>query len=90
MPSNRMDSIDLVQWPAMILTAAAAWLVGSLSKIKRNVGFWVFLASNILWVIWGVYAHAYALVVLQVVLAVLNLRGVQKNDPDSSLPLPDA
>ena len=90
MQSNRMDSIDLVQWPAMILTAAAAWLVGSLSKIKRNVGFWVFLASNVLWVIWGVHAHAYVLIVLQVVLAALNIRGVQKNDPDSSTTIPDA
>jgi hypothetical protein len=90
MQSNRMDYIDLVQWPAMILTAAAAWLVGSLSKIKRNVGFWVFLASNVLWVIWGVHAHAYALIVLQVVLAALNIRGVQKNDPDYSTTIPDA
>ncbi|HYY25986.1 MAG TPA: hypothetical protein VE689_10870 [Candidatus Udaeobacter sp.] len=57
---------------------------------KAQPGLLGFLASNILWVIWGVYAHAYALVVFQVILAVLNLRGVQKNDPDSSLPLPDA
>jgi hypothetical protein len=78
-----MDYIDVVQWPAMLLTAAAAWLVGSLSKIRRNVGFWVFLASNVLWVIWGVYARAYALIVLQIVLAALNIRGAQKNDPQS-------
>ena len=86
MSSNRlkaMDYIDVVQWPAMLLTAAAAWLVGSLSKIRRNVGFWVFLASNVLWVIWGVYARAYALIVLQIVLAALNIRGAQKNDPQS-------
>ena len=86
MSSNRlkaMDYIDLVQWPAMLLIAAAAWLVGSLSKIRRNVGFWVFLASNVLWVIWGVYARAYALIVLPVVLAALNIRGAQKNDPQS-------
>jgi hypothetical protein len=31
-----------------------------------------------------VYAHAYAVIVLQVVLAVLNIRGVQKNDPTPS------
>ncbi len=78
-----MDYLDLVQWPAMLLTAAAAWLVGSLSKIKRNVGFWLFLASNIFWVIWGMYARAYALIVLQLVLAALNIRGAQKNDPDA-------
>jgi hypothetical protein len=32
--------------------------------------------------IWGVYARADALIVLQVVLAILNLRGAQKNEPE--------
>jgi hypothetical protein len=72
-----MDYIDLVQWPAMILTAAAAWLVGSLSKItqRRLLGL---SREQCPWVIWSVYARAYALIVLQVVLAALNIRGVQK------------
>jgi hypothetical protein len=77
-----MDYVNLIQWPAMALTAAAAWLVGSQRKTHRNLGFWAFLASNVLWTIWGVYARAYALIVLQVVLAILNLRGAQKNEPE--------
>jgi hypothetical protein len=40
-----------------------------------------FVASNILWIAWGVHAQAYALIALQVGLFVLNLRGVRKNDP---------
>ena len=79
-----MNYADLAQWPAMILTVAAAWLVGSQSRLKRNIGFWIFLASNLLWVIWGVYARAYALIVLQVCLAAINIRGAQKNDPSAS------
>ncbi len=77
-------SLDLVQWPAMVTTVAAAWLVASQSKRRRAIGFWVFLASNVLWIVWGWHARAYALVVLQVCLAALNVRGARKNEPDSS------
>ena len=73
-------SLDLLQWPAMAVTVTAAWLVASQSKTKRAVGFWVFLASNVLWVAWGWYARAYALIVLQLCLAALNVRGAQKNE----------
>jgi hypothetical protein len=75
-----MDYMNWMQWPAMVLTTIAAWLVGSRSPVKRNVGFWIFLVSNILWVIWGWHARAYALIVLQLCLAALNLRGAQKTE----------
>ena len=78
-------SIDLLQWPAMAVTIAAAWLVASSAKRKRTVGFWVFLLSNVLWSVWGWYQQAYALVLLQVFLGVTNVRGVYKNDPDLSV-----
>jgi len=76
-----MDYIDLTQWPAMALTAVAAWLVGSRSALKRNIGFWIFLVSNVLCIVWGWHVRAYALILLQVCLALLNIRGAQKNDP---------
>jgi len=72
--------LDLLQWPAMVITVVAAWLVASRSARKRKVGFWCFIASNIAWVIWGWHAAAYALIVLQVALAALNIRGVFKNE----------
>lgn len=75
--------VDLLQWPAMVVTIVAAWLVGSKSSRRRTVGFWVFLLSNLLWIVWGMNARAYALVVLQVGLAIMNIRGVHKNDPAS-------
>ncbi len=74
--------LGLIQWPAMVVTVGAAWLVGSRSKRRRAIGFWVFLASNVLWIAWGVPSHAYALIVLQVALAAMNIRGAGKNDPD--------
>ena len=74
-----MNWLDLVQWPAMAVTVVSAWMVASQRKWKRNEGFWLFLVSNILWVIWGLHDRAYALIFLQVCLAGLNVRGVYKN-----------
>jgi len=75
-----MDWIDLLQWPAMVITVLAAWLIGSLRAGRRTLGFWCFLLSNLLWVAWGWHAGAWALIVLQVCLALMNIRGVKKND----------
>jgi hypothetical protein len=72
--------LDLMQWPAMLATVLAAWLVGSNSKPRRNIGFWVFLASNLLWAAWGWHDGAYALIALQFALAALNIRGVSKTE----------
>jgi len=77
-----METLDLIQWPAMAVTVLAAWLVASRALKKRNVGFWAFLASNVLWVIWGWHAGAYALIALQFCLAALNVRGALKSDPE--------
>ena len=68
----------------MLATVIAAWMVGSLRSGRRLAGFYCFLASNVLWVIWGWHASAYALIVLQVCLAALNIRGALKNDPPSA------
>ncbi len=76
-----MDYIHQIQWPAMIVTTAAAWLIGSQSKRKRKFGFWLFLASNALWIVWGWFDAAYALIILQVALAIMNIRGAYKNEP---------
>ena len=78
------DVLNLTQWPAMLITLVAAWLVASQTKRKRSWGFWSFLISNVLWVVWGWHAHAYALIVLQLGLFALNLRGVLKNEPQSA------
>jgi len=45
---------------------------------KRNWAFWLFLLSNVLWIIWSAHDRAYALIFLQLCLA-LNIRGTIKN-----------
>ena len=79
-----MELLDLIQWPALAVTVAAAWLVASTQKRKRFVGFWLFLLSNVLWVAWGLHTDAYALIVLQVCLAAMNIRGAMKAEPESA------
>ena len=71
--------LDLIQWPAMVVTVLAAWMVASQRKLKRNWGFWLFLLSNVLWIVWAMGDRAYALIVLQLCLAFINIRGVWKN-----------
>ena len=72
--------LDLIQWPAFATSVVAAWLVASSSSSRRNAGFWIFLVSNVLWVVWGIHTQAWALIALQVCLAALNVRGVFKTD----------
>jgi hypothetical protein len=74
------DWLNWLQWPAMLATVLAAWLVGSDREQRRGIGFWVFLTSNLLWVLWGLRDGAVALIALQVALAALNIRGAWKNE----------
>jgi hypothetical protein len=70
--------LELLQWPAMVVTLIASWMVASKTRGRRLVGFWAFLLSNVLWIAWGVPTHAYALVALQAFLIVTNVRGILK------------
>ncbi|QXI26319.1 hypothetical protein [Pseudomonas vanderleydeniana] len=74
-----MVYLDMLQWPAMLVTVLAAWLIGSLEPKRRMIGFICFTLSNVLWAIWGWQAQAYALIVLQVCLCAMNVRGFGKN-----------
>jgi hypothetical protein len=75
-----MGLLDAIQWPAMAVTLLASWLVASHRESRRAWGFWVFFASNALWIVWAWHVQAWALIFLQVCLAALNVRGVRRND----------
>lgn len=79
------DVINLLQWPAMISTIAAAGLVASSNQGRRNVGFWIFLLSNAMWVAWGLHVGAPALIAMQVGLAAMNIKGVMKSGFGNSM-----
>jgi hypothetical protein len=72
--------LDAVQWPAMAVTLLAAWLVASRDKTRRAHGFWWFIASNVLWIIWAWHTAAWALITLQLGLFAMNVRGALKNE----------
>ena len=78
--SSHMDYVGFLQWPAMVVTIAAAWLVASSHRGRRNAGFWLFLASNVLWVALALHVHAPALIALHVGLATMNIRGALKTE----------
>jgi hypothetical protein len=75
-----MDYFDLLQWPAMVVNVLAVWLLTYQSKRTRHAGFFLSLLSNILWVTWGLYVQAFAVLGLQFALAALNIRGFRKTD----------
>ena len=54
--------LDLLQWPAMVVTLAAAWLVASKHRGRRHWGFWLFVLSNALWIAWGWPNRSYGLI----------------------------
>ncbi len=71
-PDNLLDAL---QWPAMAVTLLAAWLVASRDKTRRAHGFWWFIVSNMLWIVWAWHVQAWALIALQVGLFAMNVRG---------------
>lgn len=72
--------LNLLQWPAMVASLIAAWLTASADKQQRNFGFWAYLLSNVLWVVWGWHDGSYAVAVMQIGLAALSIRGVYKTE----------
>jgi hypothetical protein len=74
------ELIDFLQWPAMLVTLFAAYLIGSKRARRRVFGFTMFILSNILWIIWGWHDGAWALITLQLALMAMNIRGIFKNE----------
>ncbi len=76
-----MDSIVAnLEWPAMAVSLAAAWWMGSTRAGKRVLAFWLLIAGNLLWIAWGWGDGAWALIALNVGLMALNVRGIVKNE----------
>lgn len=74
-----MSWLYYLQWPALVVTVIASWMVSVTRRNEREAGFWLFLLSNILWAMWGIFADAYALILLQVCLSIPNIHGIIEN-----------
>ena len=72
------ESLQFVQWPAMVVTLLAAWLMTFRNARRRLWAFRLFVLSNVLWIVWGLVSHAYSLVFLQVGLFLINLKGAEQ------------
>lgn len=72
--------LDLLQWPAMVVTLYAAYVIGSKRADRRIFGFSMFILSNLLWIAWGWQDGAWALIALQIGLFATNVHGIVKNE----------
>lgn len=72
-------TLDLLQWPALLLSIVGAWCVGGRTARLRLIGFWLFLASNLAWAGWGYGAAAWAVVITQLVFIVTSIHGIRSN-----------
>ena len=77
-----MDFLALLEWPAMAITLAAAWWMGSRKPGKRIVAFCMLIVGNLMWIGWGWGEDARALIALNVGLLALNVRGIVKNEDE--------
>ena len=75
--------IDFLQWPAMAVTLCAAFLVGARHARRRIFGFYTFIVSNLLWIVWGLQDEAWALIALQAGLCAMNVRGIVRNHKEA-------
>lgn len=71
--------IDLLQWPALVLSIVGAWLVGSNVRQQRAAGFLLFLLSNALWSMWGIGIAAWGVVITQAFFTWTSIRGLRTN-----------
>ena len=70
----------LLEWPAMAISLAAAYLLASQKPEKRMVAFGLLIVGNVMWIAWGWGEEAWALIALNVGLMALNVRGIFKNE----------
>jgi hypothetical protein len=78
------DVLALLEWPAMAISLAAAWWMGSQRAERRILAFSLLIVGNLLWIGWGWGESAWALIALNVGLLGLNVRGIAKNDDAKS------
>jgi len=77
-----MDFLALLEWPAMAISLAAAWWMGSRKPGKRIAAFCMLIVGNLMWIGWGWGEDARALIALNLGLLAMNVRGILKNEDE--------
>ena len=72
----------MLEWPAMAVSLAAAYWMGSTKAKKRIVAFLMLIVGNLMWIGWGWGEQAWALIALNVGLMALNVRAIFKNEEE--------
>jgi len=71
--------IELLRWAASLATIVAAILVAANVSVKLSgMGFIIFSAASILWVIIGVVDDEPALTIQNIALTLINLAGIYR------------
>lgn len=63
-----------IDWVAMVMTFTAIYLLGG----KRRTGFLLMICGNILWMVIGLWAHSYAMLIANAGFVTMNVRGYWK------------
>jgi len=63
-----------IDWAATVLTIIGLYLLGN----KRHIGFLVMISANLVWGILAIKINSIAMIVANVVIIVMNLRGYLK------------
>lgn len=67
------EETEILAWFTTIVNLVAIWFVSS----RDLRGLWIGLLSNLLWALYGYFTTQWSFVLLNVIIAVINLRGIR-------------
>lgn len=73
--TDMVTSAFVLEWSAALLTIGGAWLLASASAHAAR-GWLLFLAANVLWIAFALQAGLTGLLVQQLVLTCISLKGI--------------
>jgi small basic protein len=74
-----MNFLPLVQYPAAVFTIVGYYFVGSTHAATRKTGFILGVTSNIIWVVYGLLPIQLGIVITNVAIFVMGMRGYLNN-----------
>lgn len=72
-----IQAVSILQWVGCGLAVIGSFLIALRGK-RPDVGFWLYLISNIVWIVYGDLTHAPGLITMQVVFLLTNALGIYR------------